>query len=328
MNDWHAFLTRHGAQWSGDRLVAFADEPQFSTRAMIPMTEHQLLQVQGPDAVKFLQGQCTCDINELEQHRILLGAHCNRQGRMMSSFTLAELTEQAVGLRLRGDIASSTLATMSRYIVFSKATMAPAEHVGLALLGFEADDLPFAQVPPPGEFRPVDGGALLHHTSGLLELWVTPDRALDLWPLLVKQFQPAPPYRLDQHFIEAGIAEVQAATQEEYLPQQFNYQAIGAVNFKKGCYTGQEIVARMQYRGQLKKRCYRLISEDKVSLAALGGALMDTSAEERKVATIVAAAPGQVLAVANDDAASTDAPLLEPSTGTKFTWANLPYAIP
>lgn len=327
MNDWQTFLTQQGAVWSNGKLLSFAGEPEPTSRAMIPMVEHAFLLVQGPDAATFLQGQCTCDVKELEQHRVLLGAHCNRQGRMISSFIMATVAEQAIGLRVRADICVNTLAAMSRYIVFSKATMAQAEHVGIALLGADANNLPFADIPPPGQSAAIEGGTILQHASGMVELWLATDTARRLWPQLAEQFHPAAPQKLDQHFIEQGLAELQAATAEEYLPQHLNYQCIGAVSFKKGCYTGQEIVARMQYRGQLKKHCYHLTG-DQAGVVPLGSTLVAATAPDKGVATVVAASPGHLLVVAAEETRSANAPLMEPNSGTKFTWADLPYAIP
>lgn len=327
MNEWHDFLIQQGAQWQGERLIAFASPQQDEApRTLIPMVEHQWLQAKGVDATKFLQGQCTCDVTEVEQNKLVLGAHCNRQGRMLSSFTLTMLPEQAIGLRLRCNIAQATLAAMQRYIVFSKATLTEADLVGLAVIG-DLPNLPLPGIPSPGLFAMTDEALLLHHSSGLLEVWVEPAKAQAMWQRLAPHCQPAAPGVLDQHFIQNGIAEVQAPTQETYIPQHFNYQLINAINFKKGCYTGQEIVARLQYRSQLKKHCYRLTSADHSIELEVGTALYGADSPEKKTAEVVASAPGEVLAVCSEEVAAANAYLLGSDSQTKFTWAELPYAI-
>lgn len=327
MNEWHAFLTQQGARWQDENLVAFSGQ-QDAPRYLIPLVEHQLLRAEGADAGKFLQGQCTCDVREVEQHKLLMGAHCNRQGRMLSSFAMSVLPGQAIGLRLRRSVAQPTLAAMQRYIVFSKATLETANYVGLAVLGAQAGDLPFTDVPSPGHVTVSETSVLLHHSSGLLELWLAPEQAQALWHSLTPLCQPAPPTLVDRHFIQNGIAEVQAPTQESYIPQHFNYQYINAISFKKGCYTGQEIVARMQYRSQLKKHCYRLTSSDAHLALELGAALFCPDNQEKKVAEVVASAPGEILAVSTEDVAAATDGLIEPKSQTKFAWAELPYAIP
>lgn len=327
MNEWHAFLTKQGAIWQGERLEAFANPTQSKSRLLIPMVEHQLLQIKGADAAKFLQGQCTCDVRDLEQDKVLIGAHCNRQGRMLSSFTVTGLADQSIGLRLRRSIAQSTLTALARYIVFSKASIEVSRWVGLAIVNAQAEAFPLS-IPPMGHFAMIDEMAVLHHRSGLIEIWTDMDRAQRLWQSLASSHSPAPPSALDEHFIENGLVEVQAQTQEQYIPQHFNYQAIGAISFKKGCYTGQEIVARMQYRSQLKKHCYRLTSSDPEKSVELGTALCLPNDIDKKVAEVVASAAGQILAVTTEDIQATQGMLVEPSSQTNFSWSELPYAIP
>jgi tRNA-modifying protein YgfZ len=323
MNAWREFLSE---QFPNEQGAVGRSDSQESAPKLIAMTEHQLLQAQGPDAAKFLQGQCTCDIRELEQQKVLLGAQCNRQGRMLASFAVANLGEQSIGLRLRGDIAAATLTELSRYIVFSKAKLAASSWVGIALLNAKAETLPI-ELPQPGQSISSVDSLVLHHADGLLEIWAPIDRAIALWTELTKHYQPAPPSQLDGYFVRQGIAEVQAATREKYLPQDFNYQAIQAVNFKKGCYTGQEIVARMQYRGQLKKHIYRLVAKTPLNLS-LGTMLFAGNAAEKPVAEVVASAPGEVLVITTEVVATSSSPLYEPVTQTNFEWAKLPYAIP
>jgi tRNA-modifying protein YgfZ len=323
MNPWLTFLKAQGVPDHPSKPLSLSDSPY-----LMPMLEHQMLAVKGPDAAKFLQGQCTCDIRELEQQKILLGAHCNRQGRMISSFMVTNLSDQSIGLRLRQDIGESTLNSLKRYIVFSKASIELSPMVGFAILNFGKGTLPFDITPSVGQFLLSSGTLVAHHNSGLIEIWTNTDQAQAWWSVLAPQCQLMPPSIIDQHLIEVGVAEVQAATQEQFLPQDFNYQAIQAVNFKKGCYTGQEIVARMQYRGQLKKHCYRLTTNNPNSKPPLGTALFIEQAPDKKVAEVVASTYGQILVVSTEEIASSGLSLIDPQSQTNFSWAKLPYAIP
>lgn len=327
MIDWHDFLTAYGARWQDDTLLGFETASHAALPRLIPMVEHQLLQAAGADAVKFLQGQCTCDIKKLEQEKLLLGAHCNRQGRMISSFTLANLSG-GIGLRLRRNLGESTLASLKRYIVFSKAELNQADYLGFAILGADPANVPLTPMPAAGHFAQGEDQVILHHRSGLIELWIHADKAAALWQSLSEHCQLAAPAELDLHLVQHGIAEVQAATQEAYIPQHLNYQAIEAVDFKKGCYTGQEIVARMQYRGQLKKHCYRLVSDNPLLQVPVGAELHSAAAPTKSAAQVVASAQGEMLVVCAADIALSKTPLFIAQDPTNFQWAELPYAIP
>jgi folate-binding protein YgfZ len=131
--------------------------------------------------------------------------------------------------------------------------------------------------------------------------------------------------------VEKGVAEVQAASSEEFVPQMLNYHLIDGVSFKKGCYTGQEIIARMQYRGQLKKHTYPMGGEQPIDLA-VGATLVSTADVEKPVATVIASAPSDQdwrgLVVVNGDIQASEACLLDKKTGLKLAWLPLPYAIP
>lgn len=319
MNEWLEFVTTHQPTDSHGAL------------AMVAMRDHQLLQVSGRDAVTFLQGQLTCDLRRLERQEVLLGAHCNAKGRMISSATLARIDESTIGLRLRANLAEPALAALKKYIVFSKATIAAADQVAIALLGDLSAALPLGELPESGHSLSRDGLTLLHHSSGLLEIWGAPARAMALWHQLQPLTKAADLHDLNRHWIEQGIAEVQAATTEEFIPQMLNYQLVDGVSFKKGCYTGQEIVARMQYRGQLKKHTYRITANTNEG-PSVGEELAATNDPDKAVALVVAGAAGPQgwtgLVVTTSEIYSARTPLTAKNSTAKFEWASLPYAIP
>lgn len=321
MNEWLEFVATHPSI-----------NPA-ATATMMAMPEHRILQVKGRDATTFLQGQLTCDLRRLEQQELLLGAHCNPKGRMISSLVLARTAADTIGLRVRANIAEPALAALKKYIVFSKAEITPTELVGLALLCDQATDLPI-QLPPRGQFTADDGLTLLHHTSGLVEIWAKPARAMALWRQLLPVVCATPAGTLERHWVENGIAEVQAATAEEFIPQMFNYHLIDAISFKKGCYTGQEIVARMHYKGQLKKHLYR-ITGTTAEGPVVGAELGSEEEPQKTAALVVASAQGPSgwtgLVVATDEIRANAAALTDHDSTIKFSWAELPhglYAIP
>lgn len=318
MNEWLEFVSTHTV--SNPSAAA----------TLTAMPEHRILQVKGRDAAKFLQGQLTCDTRRLEQNDVLLGAHCNPKGRMISSFFLAQIDADTIGLRVRANIAEPALAALKKYIVFSKAEITQTEKVGFALIGDPVSGLP-AHLPAAGKSTSGDGFTVLHHTSKLLEVWAEPARAMELWRQLLPNVTVGSIQSLERFWVEQGIAEVQAATAEEFIPQVFNYDLVDGISFKKGCYTGQEIVARMHYKGQSKKRLYR-IAGDAVEGPAVGAALGITADPQKAVAMVVASAQDTAgwtgLVVATDEIRTHEIALEDKTSGAKFSWSELPYAIP
>ena len=297
---------------------------------MTAMLDHRLLQVAGRDGMTFLQGQLTCDLRRLEQQEVLFGAHCNAKGRMISSAVLANTDDKSIGLRLHASLAEPALAALKKYIVFSKATITAADRVAIALLGDTATAKPLGELPERGRFAIRDGLTLVHHTSGLLEIWAEPARAMALWQQLCPLTAPADTTSLSRHWVEQGIAEVQAATMEEFIPQMLNYHLIDGISFKKGCYTGQEIVARMHYKGQLKKHTYRITGTGSDG-PEVGEELMCASDPQKVAGKVVAGAKEAAgwtgLVVATSSLYESETALIATSSGAQFGWDALPYAI-
>jgi len=221
------------------------------------------LQVAGPDSSKFLQGQLTCDIAGASETHATPGAHCTPKGRMQSSFWIARRDADTYWLRVRADIATSASAALGKYIVFSKAKISAQEQ--LLALGLNGPDAAatikvFAGNLPTGINGVVrtPGGLIvqLDAAGQRFEAWLPEDEAIALWQSS-KDFEAVNPDFWRWLDIRAELASVGAATVEAFIPQMLNYEQIGGISFTKGCYTGQEIVARTQYRGQVKRHLVR-----------------------------------------------------------------------
>lgn len=326
MSNWFDFLAPHLPAETYPTFDSKSDRPR-----LIPMTSHKTLQVSGPDAIKFLQGQVTCDLRRLEQQDHLLGSHCNAKGRMISSFTLATCgSEGQLGLRLRANLADKALAALRKYIVFSKARVDFASLAPMTILG-PLNHLPFANLPAPGKSLLLGDTVLLRHAEEHLEIWTQEATVEQFWQQLTPTCELASDAELERLWVERGLAEVQEASSEEFVPQMFNYHLIDGVSFKKGCYTGQEIIARMQYRGQLKKHTHLVGCEQRLDLE-IGDTLVGTGDLEKPLAIVVACAPGardwRGLVVASNETHEKEAFLVEKKTGAKLAWLPLPYAIP
>ena len=225
------------------------------------LSHEGVLAVRGADASKFLQGQLTCNLNYLSDTQASLGARCTQKGRMQSSFRIL-LEGDGVLMAMASELLEPQLADLKKYAVFSKSKLTD-ESAGWVRFGLERGDAALASLSLelPAETDSVtrnDGLIALRVSPDRAELWVRADQADTLKGKLSALLAEG---ELNQWLlgqIRAGIGQVMPSTRELFIPQMLNLQAVGGVSFKKGCYTGQEIVARMQYLGKLKRRLYRL----------------------------------------------------------------------
>ena len=226
-----------------------------------PLSHEGVLAVRGSDAAKFLQGQLTCNLNYLSDTQASLGARCTQKGRMQSSFRIL-LQGDGVLLAMATELLEPQLADLKKYAVFSKSKLTD-ESAAWARFGVSDADQVLAGLglQLPAETDSVlrsDDLIAIRVSPGRAELWAPAAQAQTLHSQLAAQLNDG---ELNQWLlgqIRAGIGQVMPQTRELFIPQMLNLQAVGGVSFKKGCYTGQEIVARMQYLGKLKRRLYRL----------------------------------------------------------------------
>jgi folate-binding protein YgfZ len=238
---------------------------------LCPVTDFTLLTIAGPDCRKFLQGQVTCDSNEITSESSRLGAHCNPKGRMISNFRALGIAENTLGLRCHREVLPALSQSLGKYIVFSKADITDqgnqlgiygllGENIAEQLGGFLGTTLN-----QNNDACVTDAGHFIRISDAMIECWLTPEQAGELSNALNCCAGEQSQWLMAA--IRAGFGDVYPATQNEWIPQVLNYQAeaVGGVNFQKGCYTGQEIVARMQYRGKLKRHMYRFSSPETVT---------------------------------------------------------------
>ena len=211
-----------------------------------------LLHLEGADAASFFQGYGTCDTRRLDGTQALEGALCNRQGQVLATF-LVWGTAEALTLRLHQTLVAPVSAFLEPYLRFAKCALRTGEAQGLAL---PSDGL--RALPPlaPGTTTPAaDGLIWIQPPAGDRELWGE-DTTLARW-CARECIEPGPESPWLARTLAAGRLPFTADHSEKDVPQGFNLDRIGAVDFKKGCYLGQEIVARLHYRGQPKRRLYR-----------------------------------------------------------------------
>ncbi|HLT89815.1 MAG TPA: hypothetical protein VKZ85_02640 [Woeseiaceae bacterium] len=257
-------------------------------------TPFAVIRFTGADAADFLQGQLTQDVRELESAGARLAAWCNPQGRVLVVARLVAL-EDGIGLAVPASLADALIARFSLYRLRSRVEFAADASVQ-ALATADAGDLARLEQaglrPAPGERTPArrahgvvalaPGGA-----AGFVELY---GRAADLERAGVAR--PLDGAGWQRALVEAGVPTVLEATREKYTPHMLNLDRLGAVSFSKGCYTGQEVVARTEHLGRVKRRIagYRLDG----GTAAPGDRVLEG---DREVGEVVNAAGDRLLAV-------------------------------
>ena len=309
----------------------------------IRLANQGLLLVRGPDAATFLQGQVTCDIKQLNPaentYHSSLGAHCNHKGRMLFSFRAFHLDSDTIALSMPASLLAHAEAALKKYSIFSKVEIINAQQ-DYRLIGAIDTDTPGASLPTlidtPWADKPI--GTLVHLDEGQgVAIKISPKR-YEYWltkaggALLAEQAVSDNSEAWTLASIVEGIGEVRPETIEAFIPQMLNFQGIAdAISFKKGCYTGQEVVARMAYLGKLKRHMYRLSCPAEVAITP--NMPIYTPDKAQSIGQVVIAAKGegekgqQLLAVATADAATADALYLDQHCQQKLQILPLPYAI-
>ncbi len=213
-----------------------------------------VIRAEGEEAAKFLHGQLTQDFALLNTSEARLAALCTAKGRMQASFIGFKRSETEILLVMSRDLLPGTLKRLSMFVLRAKVklTDATSDFALYGLLGDAAEAVADATLPP---WRRVAAG-----DASIVTLYPAESRPRALW--IAPASSPAPagePLDTDTWLwaeVRSGVATLTVPVAEAFVPQMLNYESIGGVNFKKGCYPGQEVVARSQFRGTLKRRAY------------------------------------------------------------------------
>ncbi|WP_244072065.1 folate-binding protein YgfZ [Nitrosomonas sp. PY1] len=231
---------------------------------MIDLSQYYgLIQFSGEDAGTFLQNQLTCDVREVSEHQASYGGYCTPKGRVLVNFLLFRYKHRYI-LQLPKNLCESLQKRLSLYKLRAKVIIenVSQEYTCIGLAGSHLSQTLgrlFTSLPTlnqPLRFVDLNDHAFLCLASNRIQLISPSTNAIATWEHLHQQIQIADIAYWNHLTIQAGIPVVLMETQEKFLPQMINLDAIGALSFKKGCYPGQEIVARTQYLGKLKRRMY------------------------------------------------------------------------
>ncbi|TMH27842.1 MAG: folate-binding protein YgfZ [Betaproteobacteria bacterium] len=217
----------------------------------VPLAHWGVIRANGADAATFLHSQLTNDFTGMGLSEAKLAGYCSAKGRMLASFVAWKSAHDEVLLACHASVLPATLKRLTMFVLRSKCKLSDAS-AELKLFGVAGPSA-----------RSVCGDARVwrkHETDGASAirlpdaaglpraLWVAPAGApalpaitLDAWQWLE---------------VQSGVPVIEAATAEQFVPQMLNFELVGGVNFQKGCYPGQEVVARSQYRGTVKRRMF------------------------------------------------------------------------
>ena len=265
---------------------------QLSTAGAVPLSHWGVLRALGPDATSFLQGQLTNDVVSLTTSQVRLAGFCSAKGRLQASFLMWRTGPDELLLACSASVLAATLKRLSMFVLRAKCKLTDAT-AELALTGvtgaaaqtFSGSAAPWTKLDTPH-------GAVLRlpDVGGLARCIVAaplgsaetgqPPLSLDAWR------------RLE---VRSGIPLIEAATVDQFVPQMLNFELVGGVDFQKGCYPGQEIVARSQYRGTIKRRMFLFTCD---ALAQPGQEVFHSADAQQPAGMVVNAAPAEAGGVA------------------------------
>ena len=300
------------------------------------LEQEALLHITGPETLKFLQGQTTCDTRKVDPDHAVPGAFCTPQGRVVCHFLLCELGPEHFALRMRRDIRDNSAGAFGKYIIFSKAKLDAMREdwLTVGIWGAEAATA-LAEVfgaPALERFGVHSTGdsvvVQMDEHGQQFEAYLRQPTSADYLARMETTMNRACEAQWQAEQITNGIARIEAPTIGEFVPQLLNYDLTGHISFKKGCYTGQEVVARLHYLGKSKRRAYAAelpaqsecspgtVLYDAVSGQSVGNVINSCLASDRTLLLLAATADG----VSNGLLlGATDGPLL--------TMRELPYAV-
>ncbi len=289
--EWKTFLQNAGAEWNGESAVSFGN-PERERRMCVAgdvicdLSHYGLIAVYGEQAKEFLQSLLTNDLTWVSEQHCQLNAYCSAKGRVLALFRLF-LRGQTYYLRLPHPMVEATLERLHKVVLRSKVTLENADDA-LVRIGFTGNNAPSTladtlgtipmaidQCVQPGDYTilRVPGNRPRFEIYGELE------PMKKLWDKLNVHAGTVGAHCWGLHEVLAGIPTIYPATVDAFVPQMVNLERLDGVSFTKGCYPGQEVIARARYLGKLKRRMYLARCEGS-TLPAAGTPVFDLKAPE------------------------------------------------
>jgi folate-binding protein YgfZ len=291
------------------------------------LPELGVIRAQGADAASFLHGQLTQDFALLGAGEARLAAFCNAKGRMLASFIAFKQAPDDILLVCSRDLLAPTLKRLSMFVMRAKARLSDASSE-FAVYGVAGATLQALLPTLPAPWKTAEAGE-----GRLVQLYPADGQARALWVGPATATPPAGP-ALDAQLwawseIRSGVATLSTPVVEAFVPQMLNFESVGGVNFKKGCYPGQEVVARSQFRGTLKRRAFVVHADGEL---AAGQEVFQAADPEQPAGVVAQAAPapdGGWDAIVSLQLAATEAGELHAASpgGPRLQLQPLPYLL-
>jgi len=282
---WKNFLLSRQAVIENDGRIVFA-ESKADQSHLYPISDLAVLSVSGKDAAKLLQGQATCNVFEVSETQARIGAFCNPKGRAIATFLIAKKAD-AYLLVLPLELLEPIKTRLQKYVLRSDVKFTDSSD-NLCLLGISANEA--AAEPRFAAHSKADAVSIALGSTAERRLVIAePEQAIALWADYLSQGY-APGNSEDWRLLDllAGIPWLSQATSEEHVPQMLNLDKLDGISFTKGCYTGQEIVARTHYLGKAKRALF--LAECALDTApAANTAIMDRSGGEQSRGEVLTA---------------------------------------
>jgi tRNA-modifying protein YgfZ len=342
IESWKVFLAQQGAHIGEDVVLDFGDptaerESAATATVVADLSQLGVLAFAGDEASAFLQNQLTNDVRNLHPDTAQMSGFCSPKGRLLGNFLMWRNGPDYC-LQLSGDIKEAVLKRLNMFILRTKVKSRDAtdESVRIVIAGPRAA----AAVQAATGLMAGDPMTVAHHGQGLavrlapdkFVLALVPEIAPTVWATLKASARPVGAQVWDWLRLTHGIPMITTGTVDQFVPQMVNFDLINSVSFKKGCYPGQEIVARTHYLGKLKRRMY-LVHLDGGAAPAPGDNLYTPDMGDQASGTVVNAAPApaggfDLLAVAQIESIKAGQPLHWKSVdGPVLTLHPLPYSL-
>jgi tRNA-modifying protein YgfZ len=338
-SSWGRALNERGARIENGRVIDFGGsvpEAQAAKRiALTALLSQGLLLASGEDAASFLQGQLSNDIAQVSGSRAQLAAYCTPKGRVLATLLLWKAADR-YAVELPRELCEPIRKRLQMYVLRSRVQLEDVsdQTAIIGLVGAEASAAAKSELGlelvSDYDAAHGDGVAALALPGGRVQIIADVARGLEIWDRLARSCIAMGEDVWDARSVAAGIPAITAPTQDQFTPHMLNLDLLGGVSFEKGCYTGQEIVARTQYLGQVKRRLARFAT---AARPVPGTAVY---AEAAQVGTVINAARSptgefELLAVTQThatQAAAEGAALHLGAEGPTLRSLALPYPVP
>lgn len=338
---WREFVLAHNPAFYNKPVVPVEHHDptsrDFNEDMLCDLSHRGLIAISGDDAVSFMQGQFTTNVPDVSLSCSQRSAWCTPKGRVIAIFTILARDDGFL-LMLPSELKSNVIKRLGLYVLRSRVTVIDVTHGDLVCIGCQGEKAEtllkkFYHQLPSTTYQTAQSpdGVSAVRVPGLCpryEIFGPTNAMIVIWKALAKHIHSfrEPAWSLGD--ILAGVPTIRNETSDEYLPQMLNLELTGSVNFNKGCYAGQEIVARAHYLGKIKRRMY-LGGVRAQSSPPLGAALIDGKSQQTlgKIVDVIQNGDTDyiTLAVAKVESHASDEIHLESTTGPKISLRAFPY---